>query len=82
MAIDDPRVEWIKNAVCVMFNLPDDSGCFEELLARADGEEGQKILHFLNAVTEEEETSTLYFFKYIREEEVEVEIPDGKLLVI
>ncbi|XP_056113379.1 dynein axonemal heavy chain 10 [Rhinichthys klamathensis goyatoka] len=74
MAHHDPRVEWIKNAVCVLFDLPD-SGCFEELLSRGDGEEEQKIISFLNIVTEEEAPSTLFFFKNIREEEVEVEIP-------
>lgn len=76
MPHDDPRVEWIKNAVCVMFDLPD-SGCFEELLSRGDGEEEQKIIHFLNVVTGEEAPSALFFFKNIREEEVEVEIPVG-----
>uniref|UniRef100_A0A8C1QBG0 Dynein heavy chain 10, axonemal-like n=1 Tax=Cyprinus carpio TaxID=7962 RepID=A0A8C1QBG0_CYPCA len=74
MPYDDPRVEWIKNSVCVMFDLPD-SGSFEELLSRGDGEEEQKIIHFLNVVTGEEAPSVLFFFKNIREEEVEVEIP-------
>ncbi|XP_067295015.1 dynein axonemal heavy chain 10 isoform X2 [Pseudorasbora parva] len=74
MPHDDPRVEWIKNVVCELFYLPD-SGCFEELLSRGDGEEEQKILSFLNIVTEEEAASALFFFKHIREEEVEVEIP-------
>uniref|UniRef100_A0A672KU77 Dynein heavy chain 10, axonemal-like n=1 Tax=Sinocyclocheilus grahami TaxID=75366 RepID=A0A672KU77_SINGR len=53
-----------------MFDLPD-SGCFEELLSRGDGEEEQKIIHFLNVVTGEEAPSALFFFKNIREEEVE-----------
>ncbi|XP_009299843.1 dynein axonemal heavy chain 10 [Danio rerio] len=74
MAHDDSRVEWIKNAVCVMYDLPD-SGCFDELLSRGDGEEEQKIKHFLNVVTEEEVALTLFFFKNVREEEIEVEIP-------
>lgn len=78
MTHDDPRVEWIKNAVCVLFDLPD-SRCFEELLSRGDGEEEHKILSFLNIVTEEEAPSTLFFFKNVREEEVEVEIPAGTL---
>jgi len=79
MAHHDPRVEWIKNAVCVLFDLPD-SGSFEELLSRGDGEEEQKIISFLNIVTEEEAPSTLFFFKNIREEEVEVEIPVGTFI--
>ncbi len=57
-------------------DLPD-SGCFEELLSRGDGEEEQKIIHFLNVVTGEEAPSALFFFKNIREEEVEVTIPVG-----
>ncbi|XP_052412947.1 dynein axonemal heavy chain 10 [Carassius gibelio] len=79
MPHDDPRVEWIKNSVGVMFDLPD-SGCFEELLSRGDGEEEQKIIHFLNVVTGEEAPSALFFFKNIREEEVEVEIPVENVL--
>ncbi|XP_030648846.1 dynein heavy chain 10, axonemal [Chanos chanos] len=74
MALDDPRVIWIRNRVCSSFYLPD-LKCFEELLGRGDGEEEQKIIHFLNVVTEEETTSTLLFFKGIREEEVEVVVP-------
>ncbi|XP_051514176.1 dynein axonemal heavy chain 10 [Myxocyprinus asiaticus] len=77
MPLDDPRLDWIKNTACVMLDLPD-SGCFEELLSRGDGEEEQKIIHFLNVVTEEEASFTLFFFKNIREEEVEVEVPEGK----
>ncbi|KAI7812536.1 putative dynein heavy chain 10 [Triplophysa rosa] len=71
MALYDQRVEWIKTAVGVTFDLPD-SGCIDKLLARGDGEDEQKILQFLNEVTKEEETSTLFFFKHIREVEVEI----------
>lgn len=76
MSLDDPRVEWIRNRVCCCFYLPE-PGCFEELLSRGDGEEGQKIIRFLNEVTEEESASTLLFFKGVNEEEIEVEIPIG-----
>lgn len=76
MALHDTRVQWIKTVVGVTFDLPHFS-CFEELLARGDGEDEQKILHFLNEVTKDEETSTLFFFKNIRE--VEVEVHEGKL---
>ncbi|TRY94050.1 hypothetical protein DNTS_011956 [Danionella cerebrum] len=72
MAHNDPRVEWIKNVVSLMFNLPD-SGCFDDLISRGDGVEGQKILNFLKTVTEDEAPSALFFFKNIREEEIEVE---------
>ncbi|XP_066546047.1 dynein axonemal heavy chain 10 [Amia ocellicauda] len=73
MSLDDPRMEWIRTRVGVLFDLPD-GGCFEELLSRGDGEEEQKILSFLNETSPEESASTLLFFKTIREEEVEVEI--------
>uniref|UniRef100_A0A8C7PKH0 AAA+ ATPase domain-containing protein n=1 Tax=Oncorhynchus mykiss TaxID=8022 RepID=A0A8C7PKH0_ONCMY len=76
MSLDDPRVEWIRNRVYSCFYLPE-PGCFEELLSRGDGEEEQKIIRFLNEVTEEESASTLLFFKGVNEEEIEVEIPIG-----
>ncbi|XP_062874230.1 dynein axonemal heavy chain 10 [Trichomycterus rosablanca] len=74
MALDDPRVEWIKNRVYSAFYLPE-PGCFEELLRRGDGAEEQKIIRFLNQVTEDESSSALLFFKRIREEQVEVLVP-------
>uniref|UniRef100_A0A8C8G323 AAA+ ATPase domain-containing protein n=1 Tax=Oncorhynchus tshawytscha TaxID=74940 RepID=A0A8C8G323_ONCTS len=77
MSLDDPRVEWIRNRVYSCFYLPE-PGCFEELLSRGDGEEEQKIIRFLNEVTEEESASTLLFFKGVNEEEIEVEIPIEK----
>lgn len=76
MALDDPRLEWIRDRVYAAFYLPEPN-CFEELLSRGDGEEERKILQFLNQVTEEGSTSALLFFKRIWEEEVEVMIPIG-----
>ncbi|XP_017580699.2 dynein heavy chain 10, axonemal [Pygocentrus nattereri] len=78
MALDDPRVEWIRNRVCSAFYLPEPN-CFEALLSRGDGEDERKIVQFLNQVTDEESTSALLFYKRIREEEVEVEVavPNG-----
>nr|XP_015221526.1 PREDICTED: dynein heavy chain 10, axonemal [Lepisosteus oculatus] len=73
MTLDDLRLEWIRNRVCASFYFPDEA-CFEELLNRADGEEEQKIIKFLNEQTSEESASSLLFFKAIREEEVEVEV--------
>ncbi|KAL0979348.1 hypothetical protein UPYG_G00183960 [Umbra pygmaea] len=78
MSLDDPRVEWIRNRVYSCFCMPE-PGSFEKLLSRGDGEEGRNILRFLNEVTEEESTSLLLFFKGVREEEVEVEIPIAHL---
>lgn len=79
MVHDDLRVEWIRQCVSAGFNLPDGPNCFDELLSRRDGEEEEKIIHFLNVVSEEDSPSCLLFFKTIREEEIEVEIPVGKL---
>ncbi|XP_031164939.2 dynein heavy chain 10, axonemal [Sander lucioperca] len=75
MVHDDLRVEWIRQCVSAGFNLPDGPNCFDELLSRRDGEEEEKIIHFLNVVSEEDSPSCLLFFKTIREEEIEVEIP-------
>lgn len=78
MVHDDVRVEWIRRCVSAGFNLPDDSKCFDELLERGDGEEGDKMTRFLNSV-QEQCPSCLLFFKTTREEEIEVETPVGKL---
>ncbi|XP_053327864.1 dynein axonemal heavy chain 10 [Spea bombifrons] len=73
MALDDPRMEWIRDRVYCAFSLSDPA-CFEELLNRKDGEHEAKLLRFLNETSEEEGASALLFFKSIREEEVDVEI--------
>lgn len=78
MVYDDLRVEWIRQRVCAGFNLPD-CNCFDELLSRGDGEEEQKIIHYLNIVSQEDSSLCLLFFKTITEEEIEVELPVGKL---
>ncbi|CAJ1068269.1 LOW QUALITY PROTEIN: dynein heavy chain 10%2C axonemal [Xyrichtys novacula] len=75
MPHDDLRVEWIRQCVTAGFNLPDGPNCFDELLSRDDGEEEDKITHFLNVVSDEESVSILQFFETVREEEIEVEIP-------
>ncbi|XP_076854099.1 dynein axonemal heavy chain 10 [Brachyhypopomus gauderio] len=72
MALDDPRIEWIRNTVVACFDLPDPR-CFEKLLNRDEDE--QKIIKFLNEVTDEKSASVLLFFKQTREEEVEVIVP-------
>lgn len=75
MIHDDLRVEWIRQQVSSNFNLTGCPDSFDELLCRADGEEEQKIIRFLDDVAQKR----LLFFKTIREEEIEVEIPGGKL---
>ncbi|XP_077377243.1 dynein axonemal heavy chain 10-like [Festucalex cinctus] len=77
MAHDDLRVEWIRQRVRVFFNLPDNK-CFDELLSRGDGKEEEKIIRYLNVVSEGNTVSCLLFMKTIREEELEVKIPQEK----
>ena len=79
MVHDDLRVEWIKDCVSDGFNLPCGPNCFDDLLSQGDGKEERKIIRYLNVVTEEDSSSCLYFFKTVREEETEVEIPVGKM---
>ncbi|XP_076006843.1 dynein axonemal heavy chain 10 [Genypterus blacodes] len=71
---DDLRIEWIRERVCVSFNLPDPSS-FDELLSRADGEEEEKILRYLNDMSEEDSPSCMVFFKSVREEEIDFDAP-------
>lgn len=75
MTLEDPRVEWLRDRVCSCLSLPGPD-CFTELLNR--GQDQQKILQFLNQVSDQEEPSALLFFKHIRQEEVEEEVPNGK----
>ncbi|XP_037633762.1 dynein heavy chain 10, axonemal [Sebastes umbrosus] len=74
MVHHDVRVEWIRECVCAGFMLPDGHNCFDRLLGWRDGEQEQKIIRYLNFVSDEDSPSCLLFFKTIREEEVEVEI--------
>ncbi|KAG9262045.1 dynein heavy chain 10, axonemal [Astyanax mexicanus] len=75
MALDDVRLQWIRDRVCSAFYLPEPN-CFEDLLSRGSGSERDKIIRFLNQISEEESSSALLFYKRIREEEVEVLIQD------
>lgn len=79
MPHDDLRVEWIRQKVTALFNLAKKyPKCFDELLSQDDGREEEKIIRFLNFVSEEDSRSSLLFFKTIREEETEVEVPLSK----
>lgn len=79
MAYDDLRVEWVKRCVSAGFNLTG-CNCFDELLSRNDGEAEEKIIRYLNAVTDEDSSICLVFFLTITEEEREIEdIFVGKL---
>lgn len=78
MVHDDLRVEWIRQRVCVGFNLQE-SHCFDELLCREDGKDEELIISFLNIVSKEDRSLCLLFFKTVLEEEIEVKIPVSKL---
>lgn len=79
MVYDDLRVEWVKRCVSAGFNLTD-CDCFDELLSRNDGEAEEKIIRYLNLVTDEDSSICLMFFLTITEEETEIEdIFVGKL---
>lgn len=82
MVHDDLRVEWIRQRVSAGFNLRKCPDCFDELLSRRDGEEEEKIIRYLNFVSEEDSPSCLLFFKTVREEEREVQVPVGKLVLV
>ncbi|XP_030593055.1 dynein heavy chain 10, axonemal isoform X2 [Archocentrus centrarchus] len=72
MVHDDLRVEWIRQRVSAGFSLFPD--CFDELLSRRNGEGEDKIIRYLNLVSEEDSPSCLLFFKTLREEETEVDV--------
>lgn len=79
MAYNDLRVEWVKRCVSAGFNLTD-CDCFDELLSRNDGEAEEKLIRYLNIVTEEDSTICLVFFLTITEEETEMtDVFVGKL---
>ncbi|XP_033947329.1 dynein axonemal heavy chain 10 [Pseudochaenichthys georgianus] len=72
---DDLRVEWIRQCVTAGFVLPENPNPFDELLGRGDGEQEEDILRFLDFVSDENSPSCLLFFKTVREEEIEINIP-------
>lgn len=78
MAHYDMRVEWIRQRVRACFNLTENK-CFDELLSRRDGKEEEELIRYLNVVSEENTVSCLLFIKTVREEEIDVQIPQGKL---
>ncbi|XP_036777654.2 dynein axonemal heavy chain 10 [Manis pentadactyla] len=75
--MDDLRVLWMRDRVYTAFGLTDPQ-LFEELLNRNDGEVEDLILHFLNQSSDEEGALTLFFYRKVVPEEVEVEI-DGEI---
>lgn len=71
--MDDLRVLWMRDRVYTAFNLSNPK-LFEELLNRNDSEAEDLILHFLNYASDEDGASTLFFYRVLQPEEVEVEI--------
>lgn len=71
--MDDLRVLWMRDRVYTAFGLTDPH-LFEELLNRDGGEVEDLILHFLNQTKDEEGALTLFFYRKVVPEEVEVEI--------
>lgn len=78
-AMDDPRIEWVRNRVYQALDIRE-LEVFEELLERDDGEVERCLLKYLNDTPEENEASIL-FYKIIREEEEEVEVECGEFKI-
>lgn len=70
--MDDLRVVWLRDRVYKAFGLTDPQ-LFEELLCRDEGKVEDLILHFLNQTSDEEGAATLFFYRTVVPEEVEVE---------
>ena len=75
--MDDLRVLWMRDRVYTAFGITDPQ-LFEELLNRNDGEVEDLILHFLNQTSDEEGASTLFFYRKVVPEEVEMEIGEPR----
>ncbi|XP_055003053.1 dynein axonemal heavy chain 10 [Sorex araneus] len=73
--MDDLRVLWMRDRVYCALGLTDPA-LFEELLSRNDGEVEDEVLHFLNQASDEEAASTVFFYRSVVQEEVEVELDD------
>lgn len=72
--MDDLRVLWMRDRVYTAFDLSNPM-LFEEMLSRDDGEAEDRILHFLNHSSDEDNASALFFYRVLVPEEVEVEEP-------
>lgn len=71
--MDDLRVLWMRDRVYTAFGLSNPK-VFEELLNRNDSEAEDIMLHFLNHASDEDGAATLFFYRVLVPEEVEVEI--------
>lgn len=77
--MDDPRIEWLRNKIFLALNVKEND-VFEELLERDDGLVEQQLGKFLNDTPDENESAIL-FYKTVREEEEEVEVECGTLVL-
>lgn len=68
---------WMRDRVYTAFGLTDPQ-LFEDLMTRNDGEAEDLILHFLNQASDEEAAATLFFYRKMVPEEVEVEVEIGE----
>lgn len=74
--MDDLRVLWMRDRVYTAFDLDlGNSTLFEEMLSRDDSEAEDRILHFLNHSSDEDNASALFFYRVLVPEEMEVEEP-------
>ncbi|XP_066466098.1 dynein axonemal heavy chain 10 [Tiliqua scincoides] len=74
--MEDVRVQWLGLRARQALGVKDDAP-FEELLNRGDGEEAERVLHFLNqsaGSAEEGAASALLLSQELRLEEIDVEI--------
>lgn len=78
--MDDPRIEWIRNKAYLALAITDPD-VFEQLLERDDGEGERNIAKFIND-TPTDDASSLLFYKVLREEEDEIEVECGMILLI
>ncbi|XP_006865538.1 PREDICTED: dynein heavy chain 10, axonemal [Chrysochloris asiatica] len=76
--MDDLRVWWMRDRVYKAFDLTEPR-FFEELLSRNDGEAEDLILHFLNQTSDEEAATTLFFYRKVVLEEVDMEMGERLL---
>lgn len=74
-AMDDVRVQWLGERLQRGLGQANPAA-FEELLNRNDGEETERLLHFLNmsASAEDSQPAGLFFRQELRLDEIDVEI--------
>lgn len=75
-AMEDVRIQWLALRTRLALGVKEEAP-FEELLNRNDGEEAERILHFLNQTAgsaEEGAASAMFLSQELRLEEIDIEI--------